>query len=35
MMRKPLLVAMLCALLAVLPAWAQTYKDSGGVLLAK
>ena len=33
MMRKPLLAAMLCALIAVLPAWAQTYKDSGGTVV--
>jgi hypothetical protein len=33
MMRKPLLAAMLCALMAVLPAWAQTYKDSGGTVV--
>ena len=33
MMRKPLLAAILCALIAVFPAWAQTYKDSGGTIV--
>ena len=33
MMRKPLLAAMLCALIALAPAWAQTYKDSGGTVV--
>ena len=33
MMRKPLLAAILCALIGVFPAWAQTYRDSGGTLV--
>lgn len=33
MMRKPLLAAILCALVLALPAWAQTYKDSGGTVV--
>lgn len=34
MMRKPLLAAMLCALIAVLPAWAQTHRDIGNTKIA-